>query len=301
MGEGIERVLYGLLAIFILALLMAPGILLYIKDRKAKKKGTYKPLPSIKECIVGFWRFKRNAKSVSVKEGETESWQANEISDNLQVNEVETTYPVYQHTKEQEERYAEYKRKEEKRNAQIETFVKEDMLQFQDIPFLWNKDLWHSNNKAWMQLSWKDAESALDYIDQVSRIVSDTCKAIDFFMPQIRMDEIDFDYPVPFFQNSLPNTYLECTPYTPTGKISKYPAVLHFASSRIERVGNHKYQSRPYMGVIKIMVDGQIGSASVLFADHHTEFSLSLFGLSLVVKRIDSDMGCIFKFEDLKN
>ena len=218
------------------------------------------------------------------------------------ISKQQAEYPVYHFSQEQEEHYAEYQRKIKERIMQVKTFILDDMFQFQDLPFLWNKDLFYSRDKAYMQLYAENADSALTYITEVNSIILDTLSAIGLPMcTKIKLEDIDFDYPIPLYPDSPPNTYLECNPYTPTGKISKYPAILNFATSHLEIAGNYKYQSHPIIGEIKILEDGQIGAASVRFMENGTKFSISRFGLSLVVKRIDSDMGCIFKFEDLKN
>ena len=108
------------------------------------------------------------------------------------------------------------------------------------------------------------------------------------------MEEIDFMYSLPFHPNCMPNTYIECIPYTKTGKKSKYPVILHFASSLM--VDN--IQTHPYIGEIKIMQDGNIGNAIVTFSKNYTKFTFGLIGINLIIKRIDDIFGNIYKFEE---
>jgi hypothetical protein len=178
----------------------------------------------------------------------------------------------------------------------------EDMYQFIDIPFEWHWviNLNHTNGIAWFQLNRNNQYVALQYIDYINNMIIDAksyIKKINNF--EMCTEEIDFDYPIPMRLDSMTNTRVECTPYTKTGKISKYPVTLRFASSKTVVLSNgYKYQEHPYMGTIRIMPDGNIGSASILFAENHTNFSIGLNGLNLIIKRIDSDKGVIYKWND---
>jgi hypothetical protein len=178
----------------------------------------------------------------------------------------------------------------------------EDMYQFIDIPFEWHWviNLNHANGIAWFQLNKNNQYVALQYIDYINNMIIDAksyIKKINNF--EMCTEEIDFDYPIPMYLDSMTNTRVECTPYTKTGKISKYPVTLCFASSKLVTLNNgYKYQEHPYRGLIKIMQDGNIGSANIVFAENRTSFSIGLNGLNLIIKRIDSDNGVIYKWND---
>lgn len=180
-------------------------------------------------------------------------------------------------------------------------FTIEDMYQFTDIPFEWQwvTKLMHTNGIAWFMLNMNNQFIALQYIDEINKLIIDAHSYIngieDF---EICTEEIDFMYPIPMYRDSIANSYVECVPYTKTGKISKYPVILHFASSELVTLSNgYKYQNHPCIGEIKILQDGNIGMANVFFG--HTKFSIRLFGLNLVIQRIDSDSGNLFKYENL--
>lgn len=207
--------------------------------------------------------------------------------------------------------------KQMEREKQIESFSISDMDQFVDIPFAWSQvmQLQHSQRKAWMQLNMNNQQVALDYIMQVNQLIVDSHAFVDGISSlSISPDDIDFWFPVPMKKDSINNTYIECTPYTPTGKISKYPATIHFASTRLVTLANGaQFQEYPITGIIKILRDGNIGLADVVFSDNNsplaryevrdpkfTRFRIGLFGLALVVKRIDNEKGNLFKFEDFK-
>lgn len=198
------------------------------------------------------------------------------------------------------ERWALQDLEKEKRKKQCDSFKIEDMYQFENILFEWHwvMSLFHTNGIAWFMLNKNNQYIAFEYIDILDKLIREFYEYIPKLKEfEIFMEEIDFDYPKPMHKDSIANTYVECIPYTKTGKKSKYPAILHFSSSETIEENNRIYQNHPYIGEIKIMQDGNIGSASILFAKNHTKFSFGLHGINLIIKRIDSDYGNIYKFE----
>lgn len=200
--------------------------------------------------------------------------------------------------KQLKERWKQQEIEKKKRKEQCNSFKIKDMHQFVDIPFEWRfvQELRHTDGVAWFMLNMNNQYVALQYIDLIDKLILELHEEV----PQIRnceifANEIDFNYPIPAYPNSLPNTYVECLPYTKTGKISKYPAVLHFATSETEKCGTNIYQSHPIMGEISILKDGNIGLATVNFG--HMVFKIGLHGINLIIKRIDINGVNIYKFE----
>ena len=189
---------------------------------------------------------------------------------------------------------ADRKRKEDARKNQCDSFTVDDMQNFPDIPIAWSyiKNLHHTNGVAWCQLNWNNQQIVLQYISQINDIIVDAQSYVEGIgKSHIDLYSIDFDYPVPMYMNSMCNTRVECYPYTATGKLSKYPVVIQFAtkldSSGIRTVGE-----------IKILRDGNIGAASVSI--NGNVFKIGLHGTSLVLKRIDNPYmgGNLFKFSE---
>ena len=177
--------------------------------------------------------------------------------------------------------YERNRAKERQRKEQCNQFKIEDMYQFSYIPFAWEyvNELNHTNGKAWFMLNWNNRHAAMHYISQISEIISDSCQYIDENQNVfIDLSLIDFDYPVPMYPNSVCNTRVECYPYTPSGKLSKYPAILQF-STKPDKSGCR------IVGEIKIMRDGNIGSSVVSI--YGIVFKIGLHGISLVLKRAD--------------
>lgn len=199
-----------------------------------------------------------------------------------------------------EERWALQDLEKEKRKKQCDSFRIEDMYQFENILFEWHwvQSLFHTNGIAWFMLNMNNQYVAFKYINVLDKLI----REFHEFMPELRefeifMEEIDFNYPIPMHKNSIANTYVECVPYTKTGKKSKYPAILHFSSSETKNENGNIYQWHPYSGEIKILQDGNIGSAHISFSKNYTKFTFGLNGISLIIKRIDSIHGNIYKYE----
>lgn len=185
---------------------------------------------------------------------------------------------------EMESHYHQRQEKEIARKHQCDNFSIDDMLQFSDIPFTWwdISDLQHTNGIPWCMLNGINKTIALHYISKINDIIIDA----QDYVPGIGnacidLDNIDFDYPDKTFVNQMCCTRVECYPYTATGKLSKYPVVIQFAT---------KFDANQIRtgGKIKILRDGNIGAATVDI--YGNTYKIGLHGLSLVLKRVDSSI-----------
>lgn len=184
--------------------------------------------------------------------------------------------------------------KEAARAQQCNAFTIEDMQQFSDIPFAWSyvDRLQHTDGTAWFMLNWNNRQIALHYIAEVNQIVAN---AADFITGigdnSICLDNIDYDYPQPMFKGCMCSTRVECFPYTASGKISKYPVLLRFATKP-------NASGVCAVGTIKILRDGSIGAAT--FSANGNTFKIGLHGRSLVLQRVDNPYmgGNLFKFSE---
>lgn len=80
-------------------------------------------------------------------------------------------------------------------------------------------------------------------------------------------------------------TYFECNPYTRTGKKSKFPLILHYATQAY-----HEFNPAiNFSGDIYYLQDGHIGKASLVYWIHHMayHFELGLIGKSLEIKKVE--------------
>ena len=189
------------------------------------------------------------------------------------------------------------------RKAQCDSFTIKDMAQFSNIPFGWRwvDELKHTNGVAWFMLNMNNRQIAQSYIEQLSEMILDAHEYVEGISNlKIDLPQIDYDYPVPLRKDSMPNTRVECYPYTKSGKISKYPVILKFSTSEMEHPAyGEPFQMHPISGEIKILKDGHIGSAKVGFAyPYNALFTFGLYGLSLVIKRIDRNGETLFRFDN---
>lgn len=194
------------------------------------------------------------------------------------------------------------------RAEQCDSFTIDDMYQFTGIPFGWSwvTQLNHTKGVPWFMLNKNNQQIALYYISQLNDMIIDAHSYVDDIDEAvIDLDRIDFAYPQPMHKDSMTNTRVECYPYTRTGRISKYPAILIFAvtntTTNDDGLPSQKYQ---LTGEIKIMQDGNIGSANVYFAltNGNVAFRFGVYGVSLVIKRIDfnddTERYKLYKFGD---
>jgi hypothetical protein len=193
-----------------------------------------------------------------------------------------------------EKRYEDRKQKEDARKQQCDTFTIDDMQQFSDIPIAWSYiiQLQHTDGVAWCQLNWNNKQIVLQYIAQINDIIVDAQSYVPGIGDShIDLHSLDFDYPIPMYRNAMCNTRIECYPYTATGKLSKYPVVIQFAT----KFDNNGIRS---IGEVKILQDGNIGSATVCI--YGNTFKIGLHGTSLVLKRVDNPYmgGNLFKFSE---
>lgn len=184
--------------------------------------------------------------------------------------------------------------KEKTRKKQCDSFSVDDMQQFPDLPFAFGfvMNLRHTDGIAWFQLNKNNQEIVKNYISIINDIIVDAKEYVggigNVF---IDLENLDFDYPQPMRKNSMCCTRVECFPYTPTGKLSKYPAVIQFAT-KADPSGLRT------IGEIKLLRDGSIGAATVSTLGN--TFKIGLHGSSLVLKSIYNPYlgGNLFRFQE---
>lgn len=202
---------------------------------------------------------------------------------------------VHFQTAEEREREQQYKQAQEQRaNEELQkkklhdSFKIDDMYQFSDIPFEWQwvAQLSHTGDTAWFMLNMNNQYIALSSINYVNSVLE---KSKEYTGVKENLyvctENIDFGYPKHMNMNSLPNTFVECVPYTKTRKISKYPAILWFR----EYPKKSKYfgVATEYCAVhgnICFMRDGNVGKADLTINDYWIQIRLK--GINLVVQRI---------------
>ena len=199
------------------------------------------------------------------------------------------TQSEIQHELERAEIEKEITRKEDEKLKLHNSFTIEDMERFINIPFEWHwvMELSHSNGIAWFMLNKNNQYIALSILNSINHVLDESklytgCDK-NFY---ICTENIDFFFPVPMHENSIPNTYVQCIPYTPKGKLSKYPAILHFSEYPTKRIeSGFEITCYNITGDIYFLQTGDIGKADINIDGY--KIKIRLHGLDLIVKRID--------------
>lgn len=252
-------------------------------------------LPVFKD-IITIGKDKYGMDSILRKHGR-ESYLGNkDVFHACRIKEEEYSQKGYYFETEQEkiekQKYEAHQKQKELEQAQKialhDSFTIDDMYQFTEILFewIWVKELRHTNGIAWFMLNMNNQYIALAAIDHINSILAMSNEYTGFNqMLYVCTENIDFSYPVPTLKDSLPNTFVECVPYTKTGKLSKYPAILHFREfAEKSMIGNTTFDVYRVSGKIYFMIDGSIGKADLVINEYWVKVRLK--GLNLVVQRI---------------
>lgn len=95
------------------------------------------------------------------------------------------------------------------------------------------------------------------------------------------------------FERTQYYTFFQCDPYTKTGKLSKYPLILHYATENITNFSPEKN----YFGHIYYMQDGSIGKCTLIFHEKFIIYVIELFrkGTTLEIKKVEKSKNGIKK------
>lgn len=119
-------------------------------------------------------------------------------------------------------------------------------------------------------------------------------KAIDLAHLNVNLK---IDYSLLRFENNF--TYYECVPYTKTGRVSKYPLILHYA------YGTHNQPMSPqdYFGELKYLKNGEIGAARLIFWNRNNGYMITIgiiknvLAIKKVEKSITTGWKVVYKLE----
>ena len=147
----------------------------------------------------------------------------------------------------------------EKERIMVQRITAKDMLQFPDIPYQLNCPIHKQMTKnshpfAYMDLNEYNQSVAKRDLKMVNRLIVDAQKYIKLLSGEfsIRIERIAFEQ----YNPDYGYTKIMCTPYTFTGKFSKYPIYLSFMS---------KMDTRTYSvsGELHYEKDGHISKGAV--------------------------------------
>lgn len=189
------------------------------------------------------------------------------------------------------EKLALEKQKEEKfrEKAQLEAISLSDVEQFRFKNYKMVEPF-SDNNKCIMLISDENKKQVARDLSLLGTYVDSYCKSLCIednlcINPsELKFDTLKHDKT----NTTLYFTHFECKPYTKTGKKSKFPLILHYATSAY-----HEFDPPAnFFGDIYYLQDGNIGKARLIYWIHHVmySFELGLTGQTLEVKKVEKSI-----------
>lgn len=145
----------------------------------------------------------------------------------------------------------------------------------------------YDNNMSIMTIIPENQNQVINDVQMINSCIQEACQMIQitdnlYIDPQKLKFDTKFDTIHLITQYY---TYFECAPYTKTGKISKYPLILHYATNTHHTIN----PPTDFFGTMHYMQDGNIGKVRAIYWVEHTMylFELGLIGKTLSVKKIE--------------
>lgn len=161
----------------------------------------------------------------------------------------------------------------------------EDMERFSGFRYQLNCDIITDHGYNKMVLNKNNQFEALTDITYMNNFLKEARMLAPLPLLEICTEEIDFlGNPEQNFEGM---THLELKPYTKTGKISKYPVILHYYTTNYTVFDS----TDNYFGHISYLQDGSIGKAKLICWEKNKLFiiQLGLIGTTLAIKRIETN------------
>ena len=131
----------------------------------------------------------------------------------------------------------------------------------------------------------KDLSSLNKYVFQACS-VANIDRKLELPLDELIYNPQILDYGTPSERTEY-YTFFQCEPYTKTGKLSKYPLILHYATKN----KNEFQPSKNYFGCIYYMKDGSIGKCLLIFWNYSKCHTIELFrnGATLDLKKVEEN------------
>ena len=173
-----------------------------------------------------------------------------------------------------------------------------DMKQFHFDGYQLSEPI-YDNNMCIITILNSDQLQVKRDMEFINTLVKESC-AIAEIKPLLHIDVESLKFDIEKIEHTTINqyfTYFECNPYTKTGKLSKFPLILHYATESFNDVN----ASKNYFGDIYYLQDGSIGKCRLIYWNRRTMYliDLGLIGKTLSTKKIEKtytgDKAVIYK------
>ena len=161
-----------------------------------------------------------------------------------------------------------------------------DMKQFHFDGYQLSEPI-YDNNMSIITILNSDQLQVKRDIEFINTLVKESC-AITKIKPLLHIDVESLKFDIEKIEHTTTNqyfTYFECNPYTKTGKLSKFPLILHYATDSFNDVD----ASKNYFGEIYYLQDGSSGKCRLIYWNRRTMYliDLGLIGKTLSTKKIE--------------
>lgn len=179
--------------------------------------------------------------------------------------------------------------------TKINAITVDDMKQF-NFPQFEIGELVHDNNMTVMLININSQNQihVLSDIDALNHYISEARILTNLF-PDVLLSSKNLDFTHTTYQIdgiafTKYSTFFECNPYTKTGKLSKYPLILHYSSKSTK----DSVTKEMFCGQLFYMQDGSIGKATIFITINEIKYriDLKLVGSTLAIKKIEKYENC---------
>ena len=157
----------------------------------------------------------------------------------------------------------------------LEKISPEDMNSFNLKQFVF-KNIFYYHGMARMLIDPINQPIVISDIEYMNTFIQKALSLVGLKYPyKIPIENISFSTDEIKIQNESYIQYysfFECTPYTPTGKKSKFPLILHFATDNIHTLDT----DNKYLGEVHYMQNGSIGKARLICLSHYGTYTINL-------------------------
>lgn len=187
-------------------------------------------------------------------------------------------------------------REQSQKLEKLRSITCSDMEQFKINQFEMT-DIFCDNNMAIMLIQEKNQPQVLKDISKMNSYIQEAINLAHIKTSiSIPINDISFSVEDITIKSDMYRryySYFECVPYTKTGKLSKFPLILHYATSNYEDFD----AENKFFGKIYYSQMGSIGKAELInWLGHNCYvFYFATKGNSLILKSIEKNKNIIYK------
>lgn len=175
---------------------------------------------------------------------------------------------------------------ESEKEHELRSITLSDMEQFHFSNFKMENPI-YDNKKSIIMITEQNQIQVKKDIELINSYVADMCQTLGINVPLcIDPSTLKFDTELlSDFNLKQYFTFFECNPYTKTGKLSKYPLILHYATPAYTDFN----PTQNFFGTISYMQDGNIGKCKLTYWLNNIMyfFDFGLKGKTLSAKKVE--------------